>query len=208
VGNLIERGQIEFGLVVDGESSRTVVEPRSARLERGQLRRNRLLRDKPRHPDRGSAAAAMIRATRLAPGGIASRGGTSLARPSTISFAGASLDVGITETRSLLLHRVGAGATNLGKGRKRIWPGGGIRRSVRPAPGKRVAHARAGPRGRFDLAKAFLSSTRKLGNVGPASFPLSVQIGAKLERRVRRVTTSSLGHRQRLNCTVAAVTCR
>ena len=149
VGNLIERGQIEFGLIVDGESSRTVVEATLARLSLGSCDAQ-MLRDQLATLTVGSGAAAMILAhTRLAPGGHRFHGGTSLAATEHNQLCRGQLDVGITDTRSLLLHGVGLAQRTWATGPERAGLERGIRRSVCPAPGERVAHARAGPRGRL-----------------------------------------------------------
>jgi len=204
VGNLIERGQIDFGLVVDGESSRTVVEATLARLSQDSCDAQ-MLRDQLATLTVGSGAAAMILAhTRLAPGGIASTAGPVWPRPNTISSAGASSTSDHRHAQPVAPRR-GAGAKDLGAGAK----GSGLERRIRRSIAlHQVSELHTQELARavgFDLAKAFLIYP-ELGNVGPASVPMVLSKAVEAERVSPgdHVVLGGIG--SGLNCTVAGVT--
>ena len=205
VGNLIERGQIEFGLVVDGESSRTVVEATLARLSADSCDAQ-MLRDQLATLTVGSGAAAMILAhTRLAPGGHRFHGGTSLAATEHNQLCRGQLDVGITDTRSLLLHGVGLAQRTWAQAQKELgWSAESVDlfalHQVSELHTQELARAVG-----FDLAKAFLIYP-ELGNVGPASVPIVLSKAVEAERVSPgdHVVLGGIG--SGLNCTVAGVT--
>jgi len=196
VGNLIERGQIEFGLVVDGESSRTVVEATLARLSLDSCDAQ-MLRDQLATLTVGSGAAAMILAhTRLAPGGHRFHGGTSLAATEHNQLCRGQLDVGITDTRSLLLHGVALAQRTWAQAQKELgWSAESVDlfalHQVSELHTQELARAVG-----FDLAKAFLIYP-ELGNVGPASVRIVLAKAVEAERVVAGATTLSSGASQR-----------
>jgi len=100
--------------------------------------------------------------------------------PNTISSAGASSTSDHRHAQPVAPRR-GAGAKDLGAGAKGSGLERRIRRSICLAPGERAAHAGAGPRVGFDLAKAFLIYP-ELGNVGPASVPMVLSKAVEAER--------------------------
>jgi len=205
LGNLIERGEIEFGLIVDGESSRTVVEATLARLSQPACDAA-MLRDQLATLTVGSGAAAMILAhTRLAPGGHRFHGGTSLAATKHNQLCRGQLEVGITDTRNLLAHGVAlAQRTWVKAGKELGWSTDSVDLFALHQVSELHTQELARSVG-FDLAKAFLIYP-ELGNVGPASVPIVLSKAVEAERVSPgdHIVLGGIG--SGLNCTVAGVT--
>ena len=205
VGNMIERGQVDFGLIVDGESSRGVVEATLARLSQPACDSS-MLRDQLATLTVGSGAAAMILAnTRLAPGGHRFHGGTSLAATQHNQLCRGQLHEGITDTRSLLVHGVDLAQRTWALAQKAL---GWTSESVDFFALHQVSELHAQELARsigFDVAKAFLIYP-ELGNVGPASIPVVLSKALEAERISPgdHIVLGGIG--SGLNCTVAGVT--
>jgi 3-oxoacyl-[acyl-carrier-protein] synthase-3 len=107
VGNMIERGQIDYGMVVDGESSRFLIESTIARLKRPETDMA-TFREEFASLTTGSGAVAMILArSDLAPDGHRFRGTYSRAATEHNRLCLGQLDRGVTDTKGLLVpaHR-------------------------------------------------------------------------------------------------------
>jgi len=205
VGNMIERGQVDYGLIVDAESSRHVVERTIERL-RAPNCDQQMLRDQMATLTVGSGAAAMMLAhTRLAPGAHRFVGGMSLAATQHNQLCRGQLEVGITDTKNLLLHGVALAArTWTGAQAALGWPADTIDLFALHQVSELHTLELARTLG-FDLAKAFLIYP-ELGNVGPASVPIALSKACEAERIAAgdRVILGGIG--SGLNCTAAGVT--
>jgi 3-oxoacyl-[acyl-carrier-protein] synthase-3 len=205
VGNLIERGQIDYGLVVDGESSRSVVEATLDRLSAPTCDPN-MLRDQLATLTVGSGAAAMVLThTRLAPGGHRFHGGTSLAATQHNQLCRGQNDVGITDTRGLLSNGVALARRTWELAQKQLgWNADMVDLFALHQVSELHTQELARSVG-FDVSKAFLIYP-ELGNVGPASVPIVLSKALEAERIAPgdHIVLGGIG--SGLNCTVAGVT--
>jgi 3-oxoacyl-[acyl-carrier-protein] synthase III len=103
VGNMIERGQIDYGMIVDAESSRFLTESTIARLQRPSTDVE-TFREEFASLTTGSGAVAMLLANSdLAPEGHRFKGTVSLAATEHNRLCRGQLDRGWTDTKGLLL---------------------------------------------------------------------------------------------------------
>ncbi|HKK51009.1 MAG TPA: 3-oxoacyl-ACP synthase III, partial [Myxococcota bacterium] len=106
VGNMIERGQIDYGMVVDGESSRFLIESTIERLKRPETDM-KTFREEFASLTTGSGAVAMILArSDLAPQGHRFRGTYSRAATEHNRLCLGQVDRGVTDTKGLLVAGV------------------------------------------------------------------------------------------------------
>ncbi len=204
VGNMIERGQIDYGMVVDGESSRFLIESTIARLKRPETDMN-TFREEFASLTTGSGAVAMILArSDLAPDGHRFRGTYSRAATEYNHLCVGQLDRGVTDTKGLLVAGVGLS--------KETWSGaqehlGFDEKDVDEYCIHQVSARHAEQLAanlEVDLEKA-LMIVGEFGNIGPASVPIVLSKAADLGR-IRsgdRVVLAGIG--SGLNCTVGEV---
>ena len=204
VAQMIERGQIEMGMVVVGENSRPVVEATVRRLAAPDTDGTRL-REQLATLTLGSGAAAMILShARSAPAGHAYLGTVSLADTSHHDLCLGRAHEGITNTQSLLVNGVALA--------KRTWE-----RAVTELGWSLdsvdlfALHQVSGPHTAelaravgFDVARAHPIYPEQ-GNIGPASVPIVLADAedAGLLNAGDRVILGGIG--SGLNCTVGAV---
>lgn len=204
VANMIERGQINYGLVVDCESSRFVVEQTLERL-RGPGCDQQMLKDQLATLTVGSGAAAMVLASnRVAPHGHKFLGAVSLAATQHNKLCRGQLDVGITDTRALLANGVGLAWRNW---RQTEAAFGFAADTVDLFALHQVSELHTQELARtldFDLQKAHLIYP-EFGNIGPASVPMVLSKAKEAQRLSRgdRVLLAGIG--SGLNCTTGAV---
>jgi 3-oxoacyl-[acyl-carrier-protein] synthase-3 len=104
---MIERGQVDYGMIVDGESSRFLTESTIARLKRPETDLE-TFREEFASLTTGSGAVAMILArSDLAPDGHRFRGTFSLAATEHNRLCLGQLDRGVTDTKGLLVAGIG-----------------------------------------------------------------------------------------------------
>lgn len=201
VGNMIERGQIDYGMVVDAESSRFLVESTIARLKRPETDMA-TFREEFASLTTGSGAVAMIlcRAD-LAPGGHRFRGTYSLAATEHNHLCLGQLDRGVTDTKGLLDAGVGLSKQTWAGAREHL---GFSDQDVDEYCIHQVSARHAEQLAanlEVDLEKA-LMIVGEFGNIGPASVPIVLSKAADLGR-IRggdRVVLAGIG--SGLNCTV------
>jgi len=204
VGNMIERGQIDLGLIVDGESSRHVVESTVERLRRPTCD-SQMLREQLATLTVGSGAVAMILGrSALFPGGHRFTGCVSRAATQHNQLCRGQVDVGITDTSNLLVHGVALAAQTWTEAQRELgWSADSIDHfalhQVSELHTKELARVLG-----FSLDKTTLIYP-ELGNVGPASVPLSLSKAVEAERigPGDRVILGGIG--SGLNCTAASV---
>lgn len=204
VGNMIERGQIDYGMVVDGESSRFLIESTIARLKRPETDM-KTFREEFASLTTGSGAVAMILGrSDLAPDGHRFRGTYSRAATEHNRLCLGQVDRGVTDTKGLLVAGVAlsketwAGAQeHLGFGEDEVDEYCIHQVSQRHA--EQLAQSLD-----IDLEKALLIVDR-FGNIGPASVPIVLSKAAELGRirQGDRVVLAGIG--SGLNCTVGEV---
>lgn len=204
VGNMIERGQIDYGMVVDGESSRFLIESTIARLKRPETDMA-TFREEFASLTTGSGAVAMILARAdLAPDGHRFRGTFSRAATDHNRLCLGQVDRGVTDTKGLLVAGV-----NLSKD---TWAGaqehlGFSEDDVDEYCLHQVSQRHAEQLAanlQIDLEKALLT-VGQFGNIGPASVPIVMSKASDLGRIQSgdRVVLAGIG--SGLNCTVGEV---
>lgn len=204
VGNMIERGQIDYGLIVDGESGRFVVERTLERL-RAPSCDAATLKEQLATLTLGAGAVAMVLAhSRVAPWGHRFHGTVSLAATQHNSLCRGQADVGLTDTRSLLVNGVALAARTWQQAQAVFgWPGDTVDLFALHQVSELHTQELARTLG-FALGKAPLVYP-EYGNVGPASVPL-VLSRAQEARTLNpgdRVILAGIG--SGLNCTAGAV---
>jgi len=204
VGNMIERGQIDYGLVVDAESSRYIVERTVERLSQPTCD-HQMLREQIATLTVGSGAVAMLLGhSALEPSGHRFLGSVSLAATRHHSLCRGQVDVGITDTSALLTHGVELAARTWARAQEEFgWAPDTI--DLYALHQVSELHTRELSRTLgFGLDKTVLVYP-EFGNVGPASVPLSLSIAIEAGRVATgdRVMLGGIG--SGLNCTAAAV---
>ena len=204
VGNMIERGQIDYGMVVDGESSRFLIESTIERLKRPETDQE-TFREEFASLTTGSGAVAMILArSDLAPDGHRFRGTYSRAATEHNRLCLGQVDRGVTDTKGLLVAGVELS--------KQTWAGaqqhlGFGEDEVDEYCIHQVSQRHAEQLAKnlqIDLEKALLIVDR-FGNIGPASVPIVMSKAVDLGRIQSgdRVVLAGIG--SGLNCTVGEV---
>jgi 3-oxoacyl-[acyl-carrier-protein] synthase-3 len=204
VGNMIELGQIDYGMVVDGESSRFLTESTIERLKRPETD-SKTFREEFASLTTGSGSVAMILArSDLAPDGHPFRGTFSRAATEYNRLCLGQTDSGVTDTKGMLMAGVELS--------KATWAGaqehlGFDESQVDEFCIHQVSQRHAEQLTKnleIDLEKALLIVDR-FGNIGPASVPIVLSKAADLGRIQRgdRVVLAGIG--SGLNCTVGEV---
>ena len=204
VAQMIERGQIEHGMIVVGESSRPVVEATVRRLAEPATDGARL-REQLATLTLGSGAAAMILAhVRCAPEGHAYLGTVSLADTAHHELCIGVAEEGLTDTHNLLVHGVALAKRTWQQAVEQLrWPLDSVDLFA--------LHQVSGPHATelaravgFDPSRAHPIYPEQ-GNVGPASVPIVLADAddAELLSSGDRVILGGIG--SGLNCTVGAV---
>jgi len=204
VGNMIEREQIDYGMVVDGESSRFLIESTVERLKRPETDM-KTFREEFASLTTGSGAVAMILArSDLAPGGHPFRGTFSRAATEHNRLCLGQLDRGVTDTKGLLTagielsRNTWAGAQeHLGFGDEEV-----DEYCIHQVSQRHAEQLASNLE--IDLEKALLIVDR-FGNIGPASVPIVLSKAVELGRIQQgdRVVLAGIG--SGLNCTVGEV---
>jgi 3-oxoacyl-[acyl-carrier-protein] synthase-3 len=201
---MIEQGQITYGLVVCGESSRFVVERTVDRL-RADACDAATFRDHFATLTLGSGAAAVLLAhTRVVPEGHAFLGGKSVAATEHNRLCLGEVDHGITDSKNLLVHGVDLAKATWARAREAFtWSTDSVEHFAIHQVSEVHTAALAKAIG-FDLTKVCLVYP-DFGNVGPASVPMAL---AKAEAAQRlhagdRVVLAGIG--SGLNATAAGI---
>jgi 3-oxoacyl-[acyl-carrier-protein] synthase III len=204
VGNMIERGQIDYGMVVDGESSRFLTESTIARLKRPQTDMA-TFREEFASLTTGSGAVAMILArSDLAPDGHRFRGTFSQAATEFNRLCLGQLERGVTDTKGLLVAGIELSRKTWSAAQEHLgFSEDEVDEYCMHQVSQRHAEQLAANLG-MDLEKALLI-VGQFGNIGPASVPIVMSKANDLGRMQRgdRVVLAGIG--SGLNCTVGEV---
>ncbi|MBB83770.1 MAG: 3-oxoacyl-ACP synthase III [Deltaproteobacteria bacterium] len=204
VGNMIERGQVDYGMVVDGESSRFLTESTIERLKRPETDAATFRREFASLTTGSGSVAMILCRSDLAPGGHRFRGTYTRAATEYNRLCLGQVDRGVTDTKGLLMAGVELS--------KQTWAGAqdhlGFDESevdeyVLHQVSQRHAEQLAENLG-IDLEKALLI-VGQFGNIGPASVPIVLSKAVDLGRVQRddRIVLAGIG--SGLNCTVGEV---
>ena len=204
VGNMIERGQVDYGMVVDGESSRFLTESTIERLKRPDTDAATFRREFASLTTGSGSVAMILCRSDLAPGGHRFRGTYTRAATEYNRLCLGQVDRGVTDTKGLLMAGVELS--------KQTWAGAqdhlGFDESevdeyVLHQVSQRHAEQLAENLG-IDLEKALLI-VGQFGNIGPASVPIVLSKAVDLGRVQKddRIVLAGIG--SGLNCTVGEV---
>ncbi|MEM9731016.1 MAG: 3-oxoacyl-ACP synthase III [Myxococcota bacterium] len=204
VGNMIERGQIEFGLVVDGENSRQVVTETLKRLNAPEVD-EASFRANFATLTLGSGGAAMV----LGRSDIVSDGHRFVGSVTTAATEHADLCRGQvdrmeTKTKELLVEGIALA--------KRTWEAAKAELGWRPGSlDEYVLHQVSKSHteklsGALELeAHKILTTYEELGNVGPAAVPIVLSKAVEAGRIKPGNRVGLLGIGSGLNCSMAEV---
>jgi 3-oxoacyl-[acyl-carrier-protein] synthase-3 len=204
VGNMIERGQIDYGMIVDGESSRFLTESTIARLKRPETDM-KTFREEFASLTTGSGAVAMLLArSDLAPDGHRFRGTYSLAATEHNRLCLGQLDRGVTDTKGLLVAGIDLSRKTWTQAQEHLgFTEADVDEFCIHQVSQRHAEQLAASL-KVELEKALLI-VGQFGNIGPASVPIVLSKALDLGRiqRGSRVVLAGIG--SGLNCTVGEV---
>jgi 3-oxoacyl-[acyl-carrier-protein] synthase III len=204
VGNMIERGQIDYGMIVDGESSRFLTESTIARLKRPETDM-KTFREEFASLTTGSGAVAMLLARAdLARDGHRFRGTYSLAATQHNRLCLGQVDRGVTDTKGLLVAGIELSQRTWSQAQEHLGFGeSDVDEYCLHQVSQRHAEQLAASLD-VDLEKALLI-VGQFGNIGPASVPIVMSKAQDLGRIQRgdRVILAGIG--SGLNCTVGEV---
>lgn len=204
VSTMIEARQVDYGLVVAGESSREVVE-RTVDCLAADGTDTQTFREQFATLTLGSgAAAALLCHSRFSPAGHQYLGSTSLAATAHNMLCRGQVDGGVTDTHGLLQHGVGlAGRTWSAAQAELGWPVEEVDQFALHQVSQVHTQKLAETVG-IDLQRVLLLYP-EFGNVGPASIPMVLSKAAERGRLEAgdRVVLAGIG--SGLNCTAAGV---
>jgi 3-oxoacyl-[acyl-carrier-protein] synthase III len=204
VGNMIERGQIDYGIVVNGESARFVVENTIKRLQ-DPATDGDAFRENFATLTIGSGAAAMV-LTRsdLAPNGHRYLGGVNIAATEHRNLCRGQVDHMVTDTKDLLKNGLDLAAKTWRTACQKLgWTANPPDHYVFHQVSKVHTEKLAGILG-LDLAKVFRLYPN-FGNVGPAGVPIVLSKILEDGRLVEGHRVALMGIGSGLNCTMAEV---
>ena len=204
VSNMIERGQINYGLVVDGENCRHVVEQTIARLQAADID-NRTFRANFATLTLGSGGAAIVLGNSdKVQNGSRFLGGVSLAATEHCDLCHGQVDGMETNTRELLVEGVRLA--------KRTWDAAKTELEWTPGCLDEYVLHQVSKTHTAELSKALelepdkvFTTYDELGNVGPAAVPiaLSKAVDAGRIEPGNRVGLLAIG--SGLNCSMAEI---
>ncbi|MBD3854413.1 MAG: 3-oxoacyl-ACP synthase III [Acidobacteria bacterium] len=202
VGNMVERGQVDFGILVDGETSRQITETTIALLQDPEIDES-TFRENFASLTLGSVAAAMVLGrSDLAPEGHAFKGSVNLAATQHCRLCAGNIDQMVTRTRELLMAGMELAVSTWGRAAEVLgWTADTIDHFVFHQVSKAHTEQLAALLG-IDLRKVFRIYP-DFGNIGPAGVPIvlsKLEDTGRLERG-QRVALMGIG--SGLNCTMA-----
>jgi 3-oxoacyl-[acyl-carrier-protein] synthase III len=206
-GNMIERGQIDYAMVVDGEGSRFVIEKTIERmLDEKNNFDMKAFRAAFATLTLGSGAAAVVMArSDLAPDGHKFGGGINIAASEHAGLCRGQVDEMTTSTKELLL----AGLQLANEGWKIAqdkmgWSDDVLDELVLHQVSKVHTEQLANLLG-LDLAKA-LTIYQEYGNIGPAALPIVLSKAAEAGRIKKGNRVALMGIGSGLNVSMAQIT--
>lgn len=202
IGNMIERGQLDYGLVVDGENSRFVVDSTIARLQAPEVDKTDFWANFATLT-LGSGAAAMVLGRReLAPDAHRFLGSVTVAATEHRDLCRGQVDHMITHSGELLTAGLELAMRTWQVAEREFgWQREAIDEYVMHQVSK--AHTvKLGTTLELDPAK-ILTTYAEYGNVGPAGIPLVLSKAAELGRLERGDRVALMGIGSGLNCSMA-----
>lgn len=203
VANMIDRGQVDYGLIVDGENARFAVESTIQRLARPDTTEQDL-RDNFATLTLGSGAAAMVLARKDLADGHSFVGGVRRAATEFNHLCRGQADQMITDAKQLLDAGVELADATFEKARRELdWSAEHLDLLVMHQVGS--AHART------VLSRLGLSADRAFftyptfGNIGPAAIPITLSKAIEAGRIFPGDRVALMGIGSGLNCAMMEV---
>jgi 3-oxoacyl-[acyl-carrier-protein] synthase-3 len=202
VGNLIDRGEIDYGILVNGETSRKITEATVARLQGPEID-EATFRENFASLTLGSGAAAMVLGrSDLQPEGHRFKGSVNLAATQHCRLCAGNIDSMVTRTKELMLAGMDLAAKTWDRATGALdWTVDTIDHFILHQVSKVHTEQLAGILG-IDLEKIFRLYP-DFGNIGPAAVPIALSKLAETGRLVRGQRVALLGIGSGINCTMA-----
>jgi len=202
VGNLIDRGEGDYAILVNGETSRKITEATVARLQSPDID-EATFRENFASLTLGSGAAAMVLGrTDLEPNGHRFKGSVNLAATQHCRLCAGNIDSMVTRTKELLMAGMELAAKTWGRATSVLdWTADAIDHFVVHQVSKVHTEQLASILG-IDLEKIFRLYP-EFGNIGPAGVPIALSKLAETGRLVRGQRVALLGIGSGINCTMA-----
>lgn len=204
VGNMIERGQVDYGIVVDGESSRFPIEQTVERLN-GPDVDEQTFRENFATLTLGSGSAAMVLARAdMVPDGHRFNGTVSLSNTKYNRLCRGQVDGMVTDTRNLLMAGIELASRTWQRAIDEFkWTMDTLDQLVLHQVSK--SHTEKLVKAlELDFAKVF-AIFPEYGNIGPASVPIVLSKLAEAGRLVKGDRIALMGIGSGLNCTMADI---
>ncbi|MCG6880028.1 MAG: 3-oxoacyl-ACP synthase III [Deltaproteobacteria bacterium] len=204
IGNMIERGQIDYGIVVDGEGSRFVVETTIQRLLTSDCDEE-TFRNNFATFTLGSGAAAMVLArSDLAPNGHRLLGGVTLAATEHKNLCRGQMDCMKTDASALLVAGLKLAGATFKKAVKELeWIPGELDQFILHQVSA-VHTAKLTELLGLDDKKVF-KTFPEYGNVGPAAIPITLSKALEADRIHKNDRVALMGIGSGLNCAMMEV---
>ena len=204
IGNMIERGQVDYGIVVDGEGSRFVVETTIQRLLASDCD-EKTFRDNFATFTLGSGGAAMVLArSDLAPEGHRLLGGVSLAATEHKDLCRGQLDSMQTDASALLVAGLQLAGATFNKAKSEMgWNPEDLDQFVLHQVSA-VHTAKLIELLGLDDKKVF-KTFPEYGNVGPAAIPITLSKALEADCIHKNDRVALMGIGSGLNCTMMEV---
>jgi 3-oxoacyl-[acyl-carrier-protein] synthase-3 len=201
---MIERGEIEYALVVDGETADLAYEKTIERMIRDDVTEEDF-KNELATLTLGSGAAAMVMArAELAPGAPRYRGGVTRAATEWNKLCRGNLDGMVTDTRQLLIEGVKLAQKTFQVARQKLgWVAEELDEFVVHQVSK--VHTAAFTKAMGIDPRKVLTIFGEHGNIGPASVPIVLSKLRELGRLKKGDRIALLGIGSGLNCSMAEV---
>lgn len=201
---MIERGEIEYALVVDGETANLAYEKTLERMTRADSTEEDFKREMATLT-LGSGAAAMVMArAELAPGAPRYKGGVTRAATEWNKLCRGNLDGMITDTRMLLVEGIKLAQKTFEVAKHKLgWAAGELDEFVVHQVSK--VHTAAFTKAMGIDPKKVLTIFGEHGNIGPASVPIVLSKLREMGRLKKGSRVALLGIGSGLNCSMAEV---
>ena len=202
VGSMIDRGEIDYAILVNGETSRQITEATIERLQGPDID-EATFRENFASLTLGSGAAAMVLGrTDLAPEGHPFKGSVNLAATQHCRLCAGNIDQMVTRTKELLMAGLELAVRTWGRATEALgWTADAIDHFVIHQVSKVHTEQFAGILG-IDLQKVFRLYP-DFGNIGPAGVPIALSKLAETGQLVRGQRVAILGIGSGINCTMA-----
>ena len=201
---MIERGEIDYALVVDGETANLAYEKTLERMTRADATEADFKREMATLT-LGSGAAAMVLArSELAPGAPRYKGGVTRAATEWNKLCRGNLDGMITDTRMLLVEGIKLAQKTFEVATQKLgWVAGELDEFVVHQVSK--VHTAAFTKAMGIDPRKVLTIFGEHGNIGPASVPIVLSKLREMGRLKKGSRVALLGIGSGLNCSMAEV---